>query len=178
MTAAGRVAETGAKPLPPPNRARSRDQRDQIALEVLGALIDFPELFDSAEAAQAGILLEGEAALTLAALRQTRDAGITDLEQILAKLPAPIHPFALARWAAPKHESLDDAKAELADNLRKLESLDWSREKSQLTEDLGRAEKTGDVEREMDLLRQVRDNVIVRVTGTVRRRGSGGIEKA
>jgi DNA primase len=177
MTAGGR--ETGpTKQLPPPHRARSRDRRSEIGLEILGALIDFPDLFDSAEAAQAGVLLEGDTAGAFAALRQSRDAGITDPEQILAKLAAPIHPFALARWAAPKHESLDDAKAELADNLRKLESLDWSREKSQITEDLGRAEKTGDVEREMDLLRQVRDNVIVRVTGTVRRRGSGGIEKA
>jgi DNA primase len=178
MTAAGSRTETPTKQLPPPNRARSRDQRAEIALEVLGALIDFPELFDSVEAAEAGALLEGDTAAALAALRQARAAGITDPEQTLAKLAAPIHPFALARWAAPKHESLDDAKAELAENLRKLESLDWSREKSQLTEDLGRAEKTGDVEREMDLLRQVRDNVIVRVTGTVRRRGSGGIEKA
>ena len=162
----------------PPQRARSRDRRDELALEVLGVFFDFPELFDSAEAAQTAILMEGDAAAALAALRQFRDAGITDPEQILAKLAAPIHPFALARWAAPKHESLDDAKAVLASNLRKLESLDWSREKSQATEDLGRLEKTGDVEREMNLLRQVYDNAIVRVTGTVRRRGSGGIEKA
>jgi hypothetical protein len=145
---------------------------------VLGALIDFPELYDSAEAEKAALLLEGDVAAGLAALRQSRAAGLTDPEQILAKLAPPIHPFALARWAAPKHESLVDAKAELAGNLRKLESLDWSRETSQIAEDLGRLEKTGDVEREMNLLRQVYDNAIVRVTGTVRRRGSGGIEKA
>jgi hypothetical protein len=145
---------------------------------VLGSLIDFPELLDSAEAARAAFLLEGDVAVALAALRQSRAAGVTDPEQTLAKLAGPIHPFALARWAAPRHESLDDAKAELAGNLRKLESLDWSRETSQIAEDLGRLEKTGDVEREMNLLRQVYDNAIVRVTGTVRRRGSGGIEKA
>jgi DNA primase len=173
-----RTQTAPAPAVPPPYRARSRDRRAELALEVLGALIDFPELFDSAEAAQAALLLEGDAAAALAALRQSRAAGITYPEQTLAKLAAPIHSFALARWAAPKHESLDDAKAELAGNLRKLESLDWSRETSQIAEDLGRLEKTGDVEREMNLLRQVYDNAIVRVTGTVRRRGSGGIEKA
>lgn len=141
----------------PPSRARSRDQREEIGLELLGVLLDFPELFDTPEAAEAASALEGDVAGALAALRQAREAGITDSELVLAKLAAPIHPFALARTAAPKHESLVDAKAEFVGNLRKLLSLEWSRERSMQIEELQRANKLGDVEEENAILRHLRD---------------------
>jgi hypothetical protein len=65
---------------------------------------------------------------------------------MLAKAAAPIHAFALARWAAPRHERLADAKAELVGNLRKLLSLEWSREKEEVLLDLERAEKVGELD--------------------------------
>jgi DNA primase len=141
----------------PPHRARSRDQREELALELLGALLDFPELLDGPEAEQAALVLDGEAAMALAALRQVRQEGAWDLEVMLAKAPATIHAFALARWASPRHERLADAKAELDGNLRKLLSLEWSREKEEVLTDLERAQKTGDVERENSLLRRIQD---------------------
>ena len=162
ISGAARAAEpAGVRPqaarVPPPFRARSRDRRSEFALEILGALLDFPELLDDPDALRAASLLEGEVAGALAALRQARDAGIADPQQILAKIATPIHPFALARWAAPKHEGLDDAKAELAGNLRKLESLEWSREKSLVVEELERAEKSGDFEQQATLLRRLQE---------------------
>lgn len=162
ISGAARATEApGVRPqaarVPPPFRARSRDRRDEIGLEILGALLDFPELLDSPEILRAAPALEGEVAGALAALRQARDAGVTDPQQILAKIATPIHPFALARWAAPKHEGLDDAKAELAGNLRKLESLEWSREKSLVVEELERAEKSGDFEQQATLLRRLQE---------------------
>jgi DNA primase len=141
----------------PPQRARSRDRRDDIGLEILGALLDFPELFEATEAAEALSLLEGDVAAGVAALRQAYEAQITDPEVVLAKLAAPIHPFALARAAAPKHERLVDAKAELVGNLRKLQTLTWSKERSMKVEELQRAQRVGDVEQEDTILRRLRD---------------------
>jgi DNA primase len=141
----------------PPHRARSRDRRDEVGLEILGALLDFPELFDSPEADLAAALLDGDVAAGLAALRQAHERGAQEPETVLAKLAAPIHPFALARTAAPKHERLVDAKAELVGNLRKLESLTWSKERSMKVEELQRAERVGDVEQEDTILRRLSD---------------------
>ncbi|HEX5101222.1 MAG TPA: DNA primase [Polyangiaceae bacterium] len=158
-TAAGRGPAPGPRSpqVQPPHRARSRDRREEVGLEILGALLDFPELFDAPETAEAAALLEGDVAAGLAALRQAREQGSSDPETVLAKLAAPIHPFALARTAAPKHERLVDAKAELVGNLRKLESLTWSKERSMKVEELQRAERTGDVDQEDMILRRLRD---------------------
>jgi DNA primase len=133
-------------PPQPPHRARSRDQREELALELLGALLDFPELLDGPEAEQAAVILDGDAAMALAAMRQARQEGAWDPQVMLAKAAAPIHAFALARWAAPRHERLADAKAELVGNLRKLLSLEWSREKEEVLLDLERAEKVGELD--------------------------------
>lgn len=160
LSAAVSRAQSPTQPVPriqPPSRARSRDRREEIGLEILGALLDFPELFASPEAAEAAAALEGDVAAALAALRQAHEAGIKDSELVLAKLAAPIHPFALARTAAPKHESLVDAKAEFVGNLRKLLSLEWSRERSMQIEELQRANKLGDVEEEDAILRRFWD---------------------
>lgn len=155
-TAASRPERAQAdKQVAPPHRARSRDRQSDMEREVLGAFLDFPELFDDPDAPRAGSALEGDLAVALAALRQNHASGIRDPEQLLAKLPPPIHPFALARWAAPKHERLVDAKAELVGNLRKLESRECAREKSLTVEELERAEKTGDFDEEAALLRRL-----------------------
>lgn len=156
----GRLAPRPSAETPrvqPPHRARSRDRSEELALEIVGALLDFPELFDSPEAAEAAQILEGDAVLALAALRQAWEAKNVDSELVLAKLPPPIHPFALARTAAPKHESLVDAKAELVGNLRKLESLEWSKERSMTLAELQQADKLGNVEAEDTILRRLRD---------------------
>jgi DNA primase len=146
----------------PPHRARSRDQREEFGLVILGAFLDFPELLDGPWADQAAVLLEGDLAIALAALRHFRQEDVQDPEVVLAKASPPIHAFALARWAAPQHETLADAKAVLEPNLRKLLSLEWSREKAALFGSLERAEKAGEVD-EITLRRSVE--------GARRRRG-------
>jgi DNA primase len=146
----------------PPHRARSRDQREEFGRVILGAFLDFPELLDGPLAEQAALLLEGDFAIALAALRHFRQEGVRDPEVVLAKTAPPIHAFALARWAAPQHETLADAKAVLEPNLRKLLSLEWSREKATLFGSLERAEKAGEVD----------ENTLRRsVEGARRRRG-------
>ena len=147
----------------PPARARSRDRRAELALEVLGALIDFPELLATPDCDRAGQVLEGDAAIALAALRHCwTSAGFADSEQVLAKLPAPIHPFARARLAAPKHDRLEDARTELVGSLMQLEKQEYAREKSFITEELRRTEKTGDFEQQALLLQQLFDKAAQR----------------
>jgi hypothetical protein len=159
VSAAGR----GAMPSPnvpqvqPPHRARSRDRREEVGLEILGALLDFPELFDAPEAEQAAALVEGDVAGGLAALRQAREQGTTDPETVLAKLAAPIHPFARARLAAPRHEKLEDAQSELQGNIKKLKALELSRQKSEVVGELEKAQRLGNFEEQAHLLRELQE---------------------
>jgi hypothetical protein len=100
-------------------------------------------------------LIEGDLAAGIAALRHVslgRDP--VDHEVILAKLPPSIHSFALARLAAPRHERIDDARTELLANITKLKALAHARQRSHVLGELERAAKTGDFEREVDLLRE------------------------
>ena len=60
----------------PPHRARSRDQREEFGLVILGAFLDFPELLDGPSADQAAVLLDGDLAIALAALRHFRQEGV------------------------------------------------------------------------------------------------------
>ena len=93
--------------------------------------------------------------LAIAALRQCERAGtLADPEQLLAKLPSSIHPFALARLAAPRHTRLEDARTELVGNVNKLKGLELSRQKSEVAREIERAAKQGDFEHEDTLLRE------------------------
>jgi DNA primase len=139
-----------------PHRARSRDRREELGLEVLGALFDFPELADDPAAEAAATVVDGDVALAFAALRHAIEGGrLENPEDVLAKLPAPIHPFALKRLAAPTHERLEDARVELVDNVKKLQSLELKREKSEVTEELEAAQRIGDSKQEDALLQQL-----------------------
>ena len=138
---------------PSPARARSRDRRAEIAFEILGSFLDYPELVNEPDFAEAVALLEGDAAAALAALRQAweRD-GLRNPEVVLAKLAPAIHPFARARLAAPRHARPEDARAEVSGNVRQLKTLVLSRDKKTAVEELERAARTGDFEQQQVLL--------------------------
>ncbi len=149
-TAGASATSANAVP-PPPERARSRERRPDIGLEILGALLDFPELLDAPEVLDAAATVSGDAALAVGALRHFPEL-IGNPEQLLAKLPPSIHPFAAARLARPRHPSMDDAKAELLGNVEKLKRLELSRRKSEVIEELARVQVSGDFDREIALL--------------------------
>ena len=139
-----------------PYRARSRDRRQELGLEVLGSLLDFPELADDPASDAAAGAVEGDAALAFAALRQAIHGGrLENPEDVLAKLSPPIHPFALARLAAPRHERLEDARDELVKNVRQLQTLELKRELSEVTDELALLQRTGDSKQEDALLHQL-----------------------
>ena len=112
-------------------------------------------LFDTPEVLEGLELLEGQLAASIAALRQGYDgSSIGHPEEVLAKLSPSIHPFALARLAAPRHERLEDARTELVGNVKKLKGLELQRHKSEVVVELQRAAATGDFEHEVALLRE------------------------
>jgi hypothetical protein len=99
-------------------------------------------------------LFEGDLAVAVAALRQSLQESCPLVpEQMLAKLPPSIHPFALARLAAPRPK-LEDARTELLGNVQKLARLESGRRKSEVVEELQRAAATGDFDQELTLLRE------------------------
>jgi DNA primase len=151
----GTVPTRGAVPLNP-YRARSRDRRQELGLEVLGSLLDFPELAEDEASDAAAGAVEGDVALAFAALRQAiRGGRLENPEDVLAKLSPPIHPFALARLAAPRHERLEDARDELVKNVRQLQTLELKRELSEVTDELALLQRTGDSKQEDALLHQL-----------------------
>ncbi len=145
---------TAARRAQAPNQARSRDQSGAVELEIFGCFLDCPDLLDSDAPVEAGEVLGSEAAEAIDALRQARvgEKGL-DLEQLLAKLPPSIHPFAAARLAAPLYERLDDARSKLLDNVNKLKRLQL-RCSSPEVEELQRAAASGDFDKEIALLRE------------------------
>lgn len=141
----------------PPSRARSRDQRNEIGREILGIMLDFPELLNSDEAFEAVALLEGDLALALAAVRQSRIGNNLVPEQVLAKLAPSIHPFALARLAAPRHEQLEAARTELLGNIKQLRKLELTQQKSVVLGELAQADRLGNIEAQNNLLHEIQE---------------------
>jgi len=161
-----------------PSRARSRDRRHEIGLEILGAFLDFPELIEQA-GDEVGMLLEGDTAVAYAALRQAHEAGgFLNAEDLLAKLPAPIHAFARARLAAPKHQRSEDAYTELSGNVRQLRALVLSREKMTVVEELERAKRTGNFEEQQALLGELFRKARRHKASASDERGQGGIQES
>jgi DNA primase len=145
-----------------PWRARSRDRRVEIGFEMLGGILDFPDLLDDVDAEEALRELEGDAALAAAALAALQKNGQKagqkfgqDVLEVLAQLPMPIHTFAAQRIAVPVHELREDAKRELVSNARKLKRLGLSRQKAHVVEALHRVERMGDRAAEDALLREM-----------------------
>ncbi len=142
-------------PLDAPARARSRARLKDITAEIVGALLDFPELLDTEEVLAYAEQVEGDLAAALAALRQSHGGrNVLDMELALAKMPESIQPFAEQRMAAPRHARMEDAKAELLGNVNKLKRYELSRLTSEALGELEQARRTGDFDQELDLLLQ------------------------
>lgn len=148
-TQALRAAETQA----PHHQARSRVRVDDIALEILGCLIDFPVLFHDPEVMDAVGSLDGDAALAIGTVRQSLTDEMEYLaDEFLARIPASIHAFAAGRLASPVFETADMAREELIKNAGKLKKLSLLRENAATADQLQRVAPLGDVALEDALL--------------------------
>jgi hypothetical protein len=126
-----------------------------VANEILGALLDYPELMNIDEIIEDMGVLQGDAASAFAALRQEMIANPKQIpEQVLAKMPGSIHSFARARLAAPRHTRLEDAKKVLFGNVKILKGLELARQNVEAVEESQRAARVGDFDRELELLQE------------------------
>lgn len=84
---------------------------------ILGALLDFPELLSEPDVGEALSILEGDVALAVAAVRETRPKASLE---VLSRLPSSLRGFAAGRMAAPRFEHAEDAKKEILDSAQAL----------------------------------------------------------
>ena len=135
------------------NQARSPNLGDAVAQEVLGCILDWPELLHDAEVGDALGFTEGDIALTIALARRTFLGQKADsVEEFLAKIPVSIHAFAASRLAAPRHNRLEDARTVLLKNVSKLRRLEQHRRRPEDLEAIQRAAASGDFDAELALL--------------------------
>jgi DNA primase len=136
------------------DRAKSRAQINEIRLQVLGALLDFPELLQDPELETALEVLEGDVALALIAVRQnfTFEKGLAT-DEFLAQVPGSIHSFAAGRLVSPVFEAASAAKATLLENAGKLSRQALARQNAAVVSELRNS--GADAEAENALLRDV-----------------------
>lgn len=138
----------------PRKQAESPNPIDAVALEVLGAVLDWPELLQDSEVQSGLSATEGDVAITLSLARRTFLGQKADsVEEFLAKVPVSIHAFAASRLAAPRHNRLEDARTVLLKNVSKLKRLEQNRRRPETLEAIQRAAASGDFEAELALLR-------------------------
>jgi DNA primase len=142
--------------LEPPTRARSKNRAEEVGREILGALIDFPDMSQLPEITKFFYLLQGDNAVALGVfLSALKDGSWENPEQVLAKMPQPVHAFALARLAAPQHERIEDARKVLFGNVAILQGQELVRQKVEAAEESELAQREGDFERELELLKDI-----------------------
>ena len=135
-------------------QASSPNRNDAVALDVLGCILDWPELLQDAEVRDGLGLTEGDVALTLAlARRYFLGQKAESVEEFLAKIPVSIHAFAASQLAAPRHNRLEDARTVLLKDVSKLRRLEQHRRRPEDLEAIQRAAASGDFEAEIALLR-------------------------
>lgn len=141
-----------------------RERRDPVTDAVVGALLDFPDLLDDEDVTAKLASLDGDAVFFVSALKAARDAGEAaeisgeNLENFLASVPPSFHGFASRRLAAPVHEDVATARADLFANAEKLHVRSMSRDHAALAEDMARAQARGDDDEAFALLRAAQES--------------------
>jgi DNA primase len=122
------AAQTGrvsVGPRPYEARVKPRPPGQEERKAIVGAILEFPELLDDSSVRGALELLEGDAARIVAAIAKCIRTGPSgekrvDGTEFLAQMTPAIQAFASARLAAPVHETLEEARATVAANSKKL----------------------------------------------------------
>lgn len=133
---------------------------DPVSLDVLGCVLDWPELLRDTEIQSALSTTEGDVALTLSLARRAfLGQKAESVEEFLAKIPVSIHAFAASRLVAPRHNRLEDARTVLLKNVSKLKRLEQTRRRPETLEAIQRAAASGDFEAELALLRRLHERL-------------------
>ncbi|HOU93376.1 MAG TPA: DNA primase [Polyangiaceae bacterium] len=182
QSAARRAPAPNSRPDAPaaPLGARAR-AAGGLEQEILGAVLDYPELLGRGGVVTGLEALTGDVAAAVAVLRRTWEAHGTDggaeepgrvLERVIPKLPPSLRAFATARVAAPRLERLEEAEVELAENLARLHTLALARERAVVVAELQRANATGDLEQSLETLRR-RQAALEPLAAELQRRARG-----
>jgi DNA primase len=131
-------------PKPPPAAQRPKKPGALARAEIVGALLDFPDLLFDPEVGRACALLEGDSARVVAQLgasTKTSPDGEKTLytTEFLAQMPPAIHAFAAKRLASPRLDNKDEAKSVVLSNAEKLRSMMSKRETKELSQELRHA---------------------------------------
>ena len=150
-------------PGPPEARIRPRAPGYEERKAIVGALLDFPALLDDSELQPVLGLLEGESARIVAGMGQwprfnARGEKVLDSTAFLAQMPPAIQAFASARLAAPAHDTIEEARATIGANAKKLRDTNVAREANEIVQEQRR--DIGNWDTELERLKHV--NALVR----------------
>jgi DNA primase len=144
----------------PPNRARYNTQNagGKAAAQIVGALIEFPELLDDPRVASSISLLTEAAAMTVATLRSFASGSSLYAVDFVAHLQDPgIRKFAKERIASPQFDSVDQARADIEKAIERLRLVDDSRAIEDATHETRATEWEEQTERAMELQQKVKE---------------------
>jgi DNA primase len=141
----------------PPERARSPSRVEAIRQEILGAALEHPQLLLEPAVVSLLQVVDGDLALGLATLRSLCEQGrlsALDPGALVAEFPLSLRPQVSLRLAAPELKTIELARDVLSDNLQKLQRLQQPHERASVMEELRRAAARGDLDSQMELLKQ------------------------
>jgi DNA primase len=145
------AAPASVKRAAPPELARSRALDAYIDHQILGALLEFPELLDDESLANAIGQVEGDVAVAIAALHRARLAGESPTE-LLERVPESTRPVMARRLASPQLADVDTAREVIINNARQLHKLRDKQHANETIQLLHQAAQSGDVDSQIALL--------------------------
>jgi DNA primase len=171
VTVAAKAARVPIGPRPSEARIKSRPPGQDERKAIVGALLDFPVLLDDCDLEEALHWLEGESARIVAAMGNcmrvtARGEKALDSAEFLAQMPPAIQAFATARLAAPAHDTIEEARATVIANVKKLRESNVAREARATVREQQRV--VGDWEAEVELAKHV-DALVRQRQGLIRR---------
>jgi DNA primase len=175
LMATARAGRVPSAPRPWEARVTYRRPGPGERKAIVGAVLDFPVLLHDSEMHDVLELLEGESARIVAAIGQSmrvnaRGEKVLDSSEFLAQMPAVIQAFASARLAAPAHETIDEARATVSANAKKLRESNVARETNEIVREQYRI--VGDWDTEVELMKHA-DALVRQQHGLVGTRDAG-----
>jgi DNA primase len=164
-------ARVRASSRPSEARVKHRAPGYEERKAIVGALLDYSVLLDDSAVRETLGLLEGESARIVVAMAKcirvdARGEKVLDTGEFLAQMPSAIQAFASARLAAPVHDTLEEARASVLANARKLRETNTARETLETVREQQRV--VGDWEAEVQLAKHV-DALVRQRQGLIRR---------
>jgi DNA primase len=171
VVSAARAARVHDRFRPSEARVKHRAPGYEERKAIVGALLDYSVLLDDSTVRETLGLLEGESARIVATMTKctrisARGEKVLDAAEFLAQMPAAIQAFASARLAAPAHDTLDEARASVIANAKKLRETNVARETLATVREQRRV--VGDWNVEVELAQHI-DALVRQRQGLIRR---------